>query len=97
MTTIDRDPFTDPIHTVEDGSHVEGATLAVGRDASLTLATESLVVLGELDRHAYHCDIPDSRADEDALERRGTKCCGLFPNGISLSPLARPIGMSDIF
>ena len=47
MTEPDRDPFADPINTVEDVSHVEGTTLAVGRNASLTLATEALIVLGK--------------------------------------------------
>ena len=47
MTAIYSDPFTDPIDAVEDDSYVEEATLSVGRNASLTLATESLVVLGK--------------------------------------------------
>lgn len=39
------DPFVDPVQMVED-DYVEGSTLPVGRDASLTLATDSLIVLG---------------------------------------------------
>ncbi len=43
----DSDPFAS--HSVlasSEGEYVEGATLPVGRDASLTLATDSLIVLG---------------------------------------------------
>ncbi|KAK4690401.1 sphingosine kinase, partial [Lecanoromycetidae sp. Uapishka_2] len=41
------DPFSDPVHTSEDHEYAEGSTLHVGRDASLTLATDSLIVLAE--------------------------------------------------
>ena len=50
MSIADNDPFVDPTHVVEDGTYVEGSTLAVGRSASLTLATDSLIVLGALQR-----------------------------------------------
>lgn len=40
------DPFSDSIHTSEDYEYAVGSTLHVGRDASLTLATDSLIVLG---------------------------------------------------
>ena len=50
MTTpslSDSDPFTSHSNLASsDGEYVEGATLPVGRDASLTLATDSLIVLG---------------------------------------------------
>ena len=46
MSIADSNPFVDPIHTVEDGTYVEGSTLAVGRSASLTLATDSMIILG---------------------------------------------------
>ena len=47
MSVADTDPFVDPIPASEDGTYVEGSTLAVGRSASLTLATDSLIVLGQ--------------------------------------------------
>ncbi|KAG8533332.1 uncharacterized protein KY384_002115 [Bacidia gigantensis] len=46
MTEVGSDPFVDPVHLSEDRPNAEGSTLAVGRNASLTLATESLIVLG---------------------------------------------------
>jgi hypothetical protein len=39
------DPFADP-HCNDAGSFNEASTLTVGRNASLTLATDSLIVLG---------------------------------------------------
>lgn len=49
MDTIspDRDPFIDPINPEPPQRSQEESTLIVGRTASLTLATDSLVVLGE--------------------------------------------------
>lgn len=46
------DPFKDPVAQGAEGSpdSVGGSTLTVGRDASLTLATDSLIVLGKLAR-----------------------------------------------
>lgn len=46
MSLAGSDPFVDPAHLAEDGVHVEASTLSVGRCASLTLATDSLIVLG---------------------------------------------------
>lgn len=43
---ITADPFQDPSATASQHDGVEDATLVVGRDASLTLGTDSLVVLG---------------------------------------------------
>lgn len=42
----DSDPFVDPVNTASDHDYTEAWTLPVGRDASLTLATDSLIVLG---------------------------------------------------
>lgn len=43
---VDLDPFADPI--VEDQRRfVDESTLNVGRNASLTLGTDALIVLGE--------------------------------------------------
>ncbi|KAK3176354.1 hypothetical protein OEA41_007677 [Lepraria neglecta] len=45
-STIPRsDPFADPIRMSENSEYAAGDTLPVGRDASLTLATDSLIVL----------------------------------------------------
>ena len=40
------DPFIDPIEDVARNEALEDSVLVVGRDASLTLATDSLIVLG---------------------------------------------------
>ena len=50
-TTISgADPFADPDHISDNTEYDEGSTLPVGRDASLTLATDSLIVLGRQQR-----------------------------------------------
>lgn len=43
----DSDPFVDPVNTPSDHDYTEAWTLPVGRSASLTLATDSLIVLDE--------------------------------------------------
>lgn len=43
--TAGNDPFADP-HTGDDRHYVGETTLNVGRNASLTLGTDSLIVLG---------------------------------------------------
>jgi hypothetical protein len=48
MTTeanVDSDPFADP-HLDDQHQFVTDSTLNVGRNASLTLGTDSLIVLG---------------------------------------------------
>ena len=51
LTTIPgADPFADPDHIADNNEYEEGSTLPVGRDASLTLATDSLIVLGRQQR-----------------------------------------------
>lgn len=42
----DSNPFADPSIGEEQERLVENATLSVGRNASLTLGTDSLIVLG---------------------------------------------------
>jgi hypothetical protein len=42
---VDSDPFADP-HVDDDAQFVVDSTLNVGRHASLTLGTDSLIVLG---------------------------------------------------
>lgn len=49
----DSNPFDDPIEHVADHGTLEESVLVVGRDASLTLATDSLIVLGTLFRLGY--------------------------------------------
>lgn len=49
MSLADSDPFVDPVDTVGDHDYREAWTLPVGRSASLTLATDSLIVLGMQD------------------------------------------------
>ena len=41
------DPFRDPVAPLEAGDGTDSSTLVVARDASLTLATDSLIVLGK--------------------------------------------------
>ena len=43
---IASDPFADPIGQEDAHRFIEDATLSVGRNASLTLGTDSLIVLG---------------------------------------------------
>lgn len=45
-SSTDTDPFADPDNVPGDHDYTEGWTLPVGRSASLTLATDSLIVLG---------------------------------------------------
>lgn len=49
-TILGADPFADPDHISGNTEYDEGSTLPVGRDASLTLATDSLIVLGRRQR-----------------------------------------------
>ncbi len=42
----DINPFMDPETTGEHSGGLQGMALPVGRDASLTMATDSLIVLG---------------------------------------------------
>ena len=42
----DSDPFSDPVEHAVQNEAVADSVLVVGRDASLTLATDSLIVLG---------------------------------------------------
>ena len=61
MTTVsgdDANPFSDEA-VVQDGREfVSGSTLAVGRNASLTLGTDSLIVLGTLTTEPFLTDFP---------------------------------------
>lgn len=45
--SVDSNPFQDPFVPATPSDFTE-FTLAVGRDASLTLGTDSLIVLGQL-------------------------------------------------
>lgn len=53
------DPFADPITSAQT---TKDATLLVGRNASLTLGTDSLIVLGK-SRMQKSCYIEEIRAD----------------------------------
>lgn len=46
------DPFVDPVNSADYTEHgfVVDATLAVGKNASLTLGTDALIVLGAASR-----------------------------------------------
>lgn len=49
MSVVDSDPFVDPANAAAGHDYTEAWTLPVGRSASLTLATDSLIVLGMQD------------------------------------------------
>ncbi len=49
----DSDPFADPDIVGEQREFARESTLAVGRNASLTLGTDSLIVLGTLEARLY--------------------------------------------
>lgn len=46
VSPIENDPFKDPVTDGEEPDEIEEITLPVGRNASLTLGTDSLIVLG---------------------------------------------------
>jgi hypothetical protein len=46
VSPVETDPFMDPAAAGEEPDDLDGITLPVGKNASLTLATDSLVVLG---------------------------------------------------
>ncbi|KAL8736173.1 MAG: hypothetical protein Q9166_000328 [cf. Caloplaca sp. 2 TL-2023] len=50
--SVDEDPFVDPIHPEQPQRPIEDSTLIVGRTASLTLGTDSLIVLESKTTHA---------------------------------------------
>ncbi len=43
---VGEDPFVDPVHHEQHQRPIEDSTLIAGRTASLTLGTDSLIVLG---------------------------------------------------
>ena len=49
----DSNPFADPSVYEEQPHYVDDSTLSVGRNASLTLGTDSLIVLGKAQRSCY--------------------------------------------
>lgn len=90
MTTpsiVPDDPFVDPAPATEghgsDQAFAVDSTLAVGRNASLTLGTDSLIVLGmQRAPHISHVVILIDRADE-AFQNKNSNCCGLWPSSMS--------------
>lgn len=92
MTTDN--PFVDPITSMEEQAQEQSfavdSTLAVGKNASLTLGTDSLIVLGEeLDEGGILQKLMEY-LDEAFQKRDRSNCCGLWPSGTALSfPLIR--------
>jgi sphingosine kinase len=78
-------PFVDPNPSFEaDGrgnSFAVDATLAVGKNASLTLGTDSLIVLGELRVSSGENGTAELLLDESFEKRDHSNCCGLWPSG----------------
>lgn len=73
------------------------ATLPVGRNASLTLGTDSLVVLGENAAELRKGCTLTGRLDEELLESRGANCCGVNLAGSKLTiraPSYMPLTMN---
>ncbi|RVX66405.1 hypothetical protein B0A52_09635 [Exophiala mesophila] len=62
--SIDSDPFADPISMQDERATIVESTLSVGRNATLTLGTDAVIVLDE--------GIHDTAA-------RQFSCCGLIP------------------
>ena len=86
----DSDPFADP-HQDQDHQHqfVADATLNVGRNASLTLGTDSLIVLGWCLSAGPAMDCTDvDHSDEGLREASRIHCCGLIP---SSTPVICPL------
>lgn len=46
VSPVDGDPFADPVMTIERPNDAVSSTLVIGKEVSLTLATDSLIVLG---------------------------------------------------
>ena len=83
MAIPESDPFSDPPHASNNYGYAESSTLPVGRNASLTLATDSLIVLGTFKLQLVISSIvPDDHTDEDFTRREVGNCCGLIPTGI---------------
>lgn len=79
----DSDPFASNSDLAPgEGEYSEGATLPVGRDASLTLATDALIVLGErCQQYLSQSFRPANNSADGELARRETSnCCGLLPS-----------------
>ena len=76
---VDSDPFADPsIHETQH-DQVEESTLTVGRNASLTLGTDSLIVLGWCTSSALVVHVgTDYTIDEGFTRRETTNCCGIL-------------------
>ncbi len=77
------DPFKDPIVPATERDFVGDSTLSVGRDASLTLATDSLIVLGRptfVTSYSSYDQAYDG-IDEHLRRREAFNCCGLLPTG----------------
>lgn len=79
----DSDPFKDPIVPAAELDFVGDSTLLVGRDASLTLATDSLIVLGRpaFATSSFSYDKAYNGIDEHLRRREAFNCCGLLPTG----------------
>lgn len=76
-----RDPFTDPIPDSSQHELEQNATLIVNRNASLTLGTDSLIVLGERNQCATRA-ILTRCADEGFISSENRYCCGFPSRGI---------------
>lgn len=59
----DSDPFVDPVNPANDHDYTEAWTLPAGRSASLTLATDSLIVLGMQDLCCFLGVVPGLMAE----------------------------------
>lgn len=82
------DPFEDHSQTSKDHEYPDASTLSVGRNASLTLATDSLIVLGKRALMDWkQCRLSDFAIDEDFTRRATSNCCGLWPKGMVPFPM----------
>ena len=78
------DPFIDPLSADEadrgNSISIED-TLTVDKNASLTLGTDSLIVLGKPRWHPKRTTV-NPITDESFEKTDGTNCCGLWPSGM---------------
>lgn len=91
-SSIDSNPFADPTTSAAQRSSKD-ATLLVGRNASLTLGTDSLIVLGmymtpnnqkSLTTIENSSKLMTAAPDEGFTRRDTLNCCGLIPTGPGL-------------
>lgn len=83
---------------MREQAFVTDGTLTVGRNAnaSLTLGTDSLIVLGEFKPRGFLLRFKSRCANgtiDEAFEKQSAPCCGLWPLGSSKSGYSLQIAL----